>query len=268
MVWLDGKLLPDCESICSAGELGLSQGMGVFETLGGYEGKPFAFSKHYQRLLEGADRLGLVVPEAEQLKQAIADLVVTNNCQNGRSRIRISLYAGVSLSTSKCAITVAPFEPYNDLSRVVISGYRQNEHSPLTGIKSTSYAANIMALDEAKREGADEVIFANSQGLLCEGATSNVFVIKSETLMTPTLSSGCLAGITRSIVIDLCDRLGIDLLECDVPVDCLIDADEVFLTSSLREVHPVMLVDGVHLPTVAGTITRQLQDAYRQEVIG
>jgi branched-chain amino acid aminotransferase len=123
-------------------------------------------------------------------------------------------------------------------------------------VKSTSYAENVLALHWAKERGASEALFANCAGQLCEGTGSNVFVVKDGQITTPSLASGCLAGITRELVIEWCN---VD--EQDGPIDVLADADEVFITSSTRDVHPVSRIDDRQLQA-PGPVTAQVRHRF------
>ena len=132
---------------------------------------------------------------------------------------------------------------YDDSERVVTVPWSRNERGALTGVKSVSYAENVIALVHAKRQGAGEAIFGNTKGELCEGTGTNVFIVDGDTLRTPPLSSGCLAGVTRGLVIEVCRTHGIPVNEEPIPLSALTSAQEAFLTSSTREVHPISQVD-------------------------
>ncbi len=114
----------------------------------------------------------------------------------------------------------------------------------MAGLKSTSYAENVLVLARAKSLGADEALLPNLAGNLCEGTGSNVFVVRDGVILTPPLSSGCLAGITRELAIEWCQAAGITVVERDLPITALATVDEVFITSSTRDVHPVVEVLG------------------------
>jgi branched-chain amino acid aminotransferase len=133
----------------------------------------------------------------------------------------------------------------------------RNERSPVAGLKTTSYAENVVALAYAKQRGASEALFANTQGQLCEGTGSNVFVVVEGRVLTPTLASGCLAGVTRALLMEWCD-----VVEFDLPVDVLISADEVFLTSSTRDVQPVHRVDDRVLSGAPGRVTARCAEEF------
>ena len=189
------------------------------------------------------------------------------------ARIRITVTGGVGpLGSDKgnvkdtVLIAAGPMPGHAETGSVVVVPWTRNTGSPLAGVKSTSYGENVVALLHAKQQGANEAIFANTEGQLCEGTGSNVFLVHEGDLVTPPLESGCLAGITREITLDLCNRLGIPVQERDVPVDALVDAPEAFLTSTLREIQPIALVDGNPLPNCPGQITAELRAAFRSLV--
>jgi branched-chain amino acid aminotransferase len=150
-------------------------------------------------------------------------------------------------------VTATPVVASKPNSIVLTSSWRRNECSPLAGIKFTSCAENVLAQRAAIAAGADEAIFLNTRGHLCEGAFSNVFVVQSGTVLTPPLSSGCLPGVTREVVLELCQKRGIpcreEVLPCPAPDS---EPDEVFLTSSIRGIQPISSWDGRCLPAPGG----------------
>ncbi len=131
---------------------------------------------------------------------------------------------------------------------VVSAPWVRNERAATAGLKTTSYAENVIALAHAKERGALEAVFGNTRGELCEATGSNVFVVVDGVLRTPPLDSGCLAGITRELLLEWCRDAGIEVVEEALPLDVLAHADEVFLTSSIKDVFPVSAVDGRVLP--------------------
>jgi len=144
-----------------------------------------------------------------------------------------------------------------------IAPYPRNEHSPLAGLKCASYAENLIALDHARRHGCDEALFFNTAGHLCEAATANVFLVKHGALFTPSLDCGCLPGITRGVVVEIASSLGIPCHETRLIRDDLLQADEVFLTSSTRGPVGVSRLDMRELPpcALAATIRHEWREA-------
>ena len=135
--------------------------------------------------------------------------------------------------------------------------FTRNPTSATVGLKTTSYAENVVALDHAEKAGASEALFANTDGLLCEGTGSNVFVAVDGVLYTPPLSAGCLAGVTRELVCDV-----VDVVEADLPFDVLGRCDELFLTSSTRDVHPVSHIDDRPLGICPGPLTARAAERF------
>jgi branched-chain amino acid aminotransferase len=140
---------------------------------------------------------------------------------------------------------------------VAVVPWPRNERSPLAGLKTTSYGENVVALAYAREHGAGEAIFGNLAGNLCEGTGTNVFLVHDGELVTPPLSAGCLAGVTRALVIQ-----EVDVVQRDVVLSALGDADEAFLTSTTREIQPISAVDGRALPNAPGPVTEAAAKAF------
>jgi len=271
-VWINGKLVEESQAHISPFDHGLLTGDGVFETLISYDGKPFAMTLHWERLVRSAAVFGLEVPDKDSLEAACEEVIAANGILPARLRITITGgYAplgsekGDSGQTLVIAAGATPNHP--DQADVVTVPYPRNERGATVGLKTISYGENVIALAYAKANGGSEAIFGNTQGHLCEGTGSNIFIIKNGCLITPPLSSGCLAGCTRHIVLDLCKELGIECSEEDTPLDQLENVEEAFLTSTLREVKPISSVDGKALKTVNGEVTQRLATAF-QEITG
>jgi len=160
-------------------------------------------------------------------------------------------------TTPTLIATVGPIERVPPETTVITVPWARNERSPVAGIKTTSYAENVVALDRARAAGASEALLGNTRGELCEGTGTNVFVVIGGRLLTPPVSSGCLAGITRALVIELSAAI-----EEPIPFDALTTADEVFITSSTREVQAVSRIDDRDLPA-ARPVTRSSAESYR-----
>ena len=157
------------------------------------------------------------------------------------------------------AVAVAPATAWALSAKVVVVPWVRNERAATAGLKTTSYADNVVALAHAKAAGANEAIFANTLGQLCEGTGTNVFVVLDGELHTPPLESGCLAGITRALVAEWSGAR-----ETDLPLDALERAEEVFITSSLRDVQAVNRVDDRELPGAPGPVTREAMKLFAE----
>jgi branched-chain amino acid aminotransferase len=154
-------------------------------------------------------------------------------------------------------VALAEQRPPTDFVDVAVVPWRRNELGALAGLKTTSYAENVLALRYAADRDAGEAIFANTAGNLCEGTGTNVFVVIEGRLVTPPLSAGCLAGVTRALVLEWAGGA-----EEDLPVDALANADEAFLTGTTRDVQPIRNVNGSKLATVPGPMTRKAAEVF------
>ncbi|MFD1660713.1 aminotransferase class IV [Streptomyces caeni] len=254
-LWLDGRL-QDLESArVSVLDHGLTVGDGVFETVKATHGRPFALSRHLDRLTRSARGLGLADPDLDEVRRACAAVLEANPMPLGRLRITytgghgpLGSDRGDAGPTLVVALGEAARRP--DSTAVITVPWTRNERGALAGLKTTSYAENVVALARASRQGASEALFANTVGQLCEGTGSNVFVVLDGEIHTPPLSSGCLAGVTRALTAEWTGAK-----ESDLPLDVLEHAEEVFLTSTLRDVQAVHRVDGRELPGAPGPVT-------------
>lgn len=262
-VWVDGSLLDAAEARISPFDHGLLTGDGVFETLIVYGGRPFAVTRHLERLAVSCKGLGLTPPDPDVVRAAMDAVVAANGFESARLRVTVtggdsplgSDRGAAGLTTVVAGGALAGWPPTAD---VVVVPWTRNEKGALAGLKTTSYGENVVALAWAKERGASEAIFANTVGELCEGTGSNVFVGIGGRLVTPPLRSGCLAGVTRALVMEL-----VDVVEEDLPVGALASADEAFLTSTTREVQPIRAVDGSPLGAAPGPSTEAAAVAFK-----
>ncbi|MFC8455019.1 aminotransferase class IV [Kitasatospora sp. NPDC057223] len=242
-IWVNGALVATGDASVSVLDHGLTVGDGVFETMKAADGRAFALTRHLERLTRSARGLGLPDPDHDLVRDACEQVLRANPMPLGR--LRVTYTGGTSPLGSErgdagtsLVVALGSSTRRADTTAVITVPWRRNEHSAVAGLKTTSYAENVVALAAAHREGATEALLANTAGQLCEGTGSNVFVVLGGRLITPTLASGCLAGITRQLVVDWCDAE-----EADLPQSVLREADEIFLTSTLRDVQAVTRVD-------------------------
>lgn len=261
-VWLDGRLLPADQATVSVVDHGVTVGDGIFETMKVVRGEAFALTRHLRRLRTSAATMRLLVPfDDDTLRAAVAE-VIAENAGAGRVRITVTggpspLGSGRGEHAATTIVAAAEFTPWEGTAAVVLAPWPRNERGALAGVKSTSYAENVIALEYAHDHGAGESVFANTVGNLCEGTGSNVFVGIDGELVTPPLSSGCLAGITRELLLEVTGAA-----ERDLPVGALAEADEAFLASSTRDVQPIATVDGKALPRCPGPLSQAAADAF------
>jgi branched-chain amino acid aminotransferase len=262
-VWINGTLVPDDEARISIFDHGLVTGDGVFETIKVVSGVPFALSRHLARLARSATGLGLSTPDLDQIR-AGAMAVIDASSKPELARMRITVTGGIAPLGSErggspltAIVAMAEAKAPTPWVDVVTVPWPRNEHGALSGLKTTSYGENVRALAYANEHGGSEAIFANTAGNLCEGTGTNVFIVSEGRLITPPLSSGCLAGVTRALVIEWAGAS-----EQDVPLSALADADEAFLTGTTRDVQPIRCVDGQALPAVPGPVTRKAVEVF------
>lgn len=240
--YVNGQLLDSDHANISVFDHGFTVADGVFETLKFQSGQLFAVDRHINRLRKSCVGLGIAFPDEKTLRDAIDSVSQANkDIAQGRMRITVTSGSGplgserIKISPT-LVISVAQQKPWADSSEVLLVPWIRNEKSPLVGLKTTSYAENVYALEEAHQQGFSEAVFLSSEGLLSEGTGSNIFIVKNGEVLTPGTNSGLLEGITRELVIEWSTTPVFikDLTETD-----LFAADEVFITSSTRDVHPV-----------------------------
>jgi branched-chain amino acid aminotransferase len=263
VVWLNGTIVDESEARVSVFDHGLTVGDGVFETIKVIGGRPFALRRHLERLHRSATGLGLDVPLSDGRLRAAVDEVLAA-VELASARLRITVTGGVSPPGSgrgtagpTMVIAAAPLDPWEPDTTAVTVPWPRNERSAIAGLKTTSYAENVVALAEARKVGATEAILPNLVGHLCEGTGTNVFVVLDGQLVTPPLLAGCLAGVTRALVLEELP----DADEDHVRMAALPAAEEVLLTSSTRDVQPLRMLDGRELPGVDGPVAKRAMDA-------
>lgn len=260
-LWLDGALVDLDSARISPFDHGLTVGDGVFETLKVIGGEPFAISRHLRRLHTSATGLGLAAPNLDRVREAVSSVLEANQAVD--ARLRITLTGGLGpLGSNRdeteptLLVAVSELHLYSGATKVVTVPWTRNERGAMTGIKSTSYAENVLALAYAHERHASEAIFANTVGNLCEGTGSNIFVGIDGRLVTPPLSAGPLGGITRELILEV-----VDVVEEDLPLEALFEADEAFLSSSIRDVQAISAVDDHVFDLAPGPLTKAAADA-------
>lgn len=265
-IWHNGCLLPLQEACLSPIDHGFMVGDGVFETLVARKGQPFAAHEHYLRLQHSCQVMELTCLDEVRYNHAIRAVLVANNLQDARVRVTLSSGAGPlgsdrGQAEGTVVVVATPLKPWPLTEQAVLVPWTRNSRSALAGVKSVSYGENVRALHWAKQRGAGEALFENEKGELCEGTGSNVFLVWQGRLVTPPLESGCLAGITRALVLKACAEAKIPCYEESVPAGALEECEEAFLTSSTRDVHPLAKI-GTRELSAPGPVTRQVQAAF------
>nr|WP_182708725.1 aminodeoxychorismate lyase [Thermomonospora cellulosilytica] len=262
-IWVNGVLRDPEDARVSVLDHGMLVGDGVFETVKAVRGEPFALTRHLERLARSAAGLGLPEPDGDALREGVRETLAASP-DWPLARIRITYTSGPGpLGSDRghggptTTIIVAEQKPFPPTSDVCVVPWRRNEHGALAGLKTTSYAENVLALAYARKRGGGEAIFGNLAGNLCEGTGSNVFVVREGRLTTPPLSAGCLAGVTRALVLEWCGGE-----EEDLPLDDFTGVQEAFLTSTTRDVQPIRAIDGVELPAAPGPVTAKAMEVF------
>jgi len=274
---IDGIISPAAEARVSVLDNGFTFGDSVYETLRTYAGRPFHLDRHLLRLRDSARTLGIALPLADGELGARVDAVLTR-AGNEESYIRFIVSRGVGdisyrferVQGPTVVVVVKPYEPppvllYEEGALAIVSSVRRNHRLALDpAIKCCNLLNNILAVREAQAQGALEPIMLNQEGEVAEGASANVFLVKDGRLVTPPLTAGILPGVTRGVVIALAHELGLPMAEETVRVPQLMEADEVFFTSSLKEVMPVRAIGDRRLGSGRpGPVTLRLLQAYR-----
>ena len=273
-----GVVDPD-EPALHADDLGLLRGQAAFETLRVYGGRPFRLLEHIARLATSAERIGLPPVDPVTLEQlatdalaaqASADCVLRFYWTGGRE--------GTGRPSALALVSELPADLEDRRSRglrlislqlALDTGLRTESPWLLGGVKSTSYAVNMAAEAEARRRGADDAVFLSSEQFVLEGPVTNVWWRDGERLCTPSLDLGILAGVTRAEVIRLAGELGHEIEEGRFPLERLAGAEEAFTSSSVREIMPVVTLDGRPVGDGApGPAATALQAALRAAAAG
>ena len=261
--WINGDLLSDpAAPAVSVTDHGLTVGDGVFEAIKVVDGRPFALTRHLERLGRSAAGLGLPRPDLDVVRRGIAAVLEGQHLPLGRIRITWTggpapLGSGRGDAPPTLVVVADTMSPWPVSTTVATVPWPRNERGALAGLKTTSYAENVVALAYAHERGASEAVFGNLAGHLCEGTGSNVFYVVDGELRTPTLASGCLAGVTRALVLEWCGGV-----EVDEPIEVVREASEVFLVSTTRDVQAVERWDDVELPAL-GPVTAQARATWQ-----
>lgn len=272
-VYRNDRVVSMQEVRLSPGQAGLLNGWGVFTTIRIYDGHPFAFNRHWSRMATDANRLKIPSEwQPENVLQHLGQLIDANQVQEGCARIYL-VYNRVGSWVSDEAMPEVDLILYTaDLPkrkgpvRLGLQPFGRYASSPLAGVKVTSWLENVWMLDQALRRGFDEVILLNEHGEVAECTAANVYCVRKGEVITPPLSAGCLPGVTRAILLELGEQFGARTREAILPTEDLFAADEVFITSTTREIQPVSQIEDRAMAQVGGPVTQRLAEAFSQYV--
>jgi branched-chain amino acid aminotransferase len=263
--WVNGQLLTDPDApALAARDHAVTVGDGVFEVLKVVDGRPFATEPHLERLSRSARGLGLPDPDLHEVRRAIHEVI--GGAPLALGRVRITWTGGLAPLGSdrgegppSLIVMAGPIDPWPDSAALVTVPWPRNERGALAGLKTTSYGENVRALAYARSHGASEAVFANLQGHLCEGTGTNLFYVVGGELRTPTLASGCLAGITRQLVLEWYGGT-----EVDEPIEIVrAQASEAFLASTTRDAQAIHRWDERDFD-VPGPVTTEVRKVWQE----
>mgnify|MGYP005648261353 FL=1 len=276
-IFLNDNIIPDIDGSVSTGDRGLLYGDGIYETLRSYNGKPFKLSEHLERMRNSASLLRISFEHTNiEICEWINELIEKNRCQDAYIRITLSRGAGggrlqmdnnIDPTTLIQVKALTPYDRnlYDEGMSLVVSDYRRSTSCPISRHKSTNLLKSIFLKEEANKKAAHETIILNTDGHVAECVVSNIFMVSGESIVTPSLDTNILPGITRKTVLDICRDSSIPVSEECFEIDRLVNSDEVFITNSLMEIMPVSKIDDSKIgKAVPGKITRQLMSAYKR----
>jgi branched-chain amino acid aminotransferase len=269
VVFHNDKLLPIEQVRLSPGQAGLLNGWGLFSTLRITQGEPFAYERHWRRLEKDAARTHCPFPfESERVRAQLAEVVRANQVKEGCARIYV-VYNQVGFWRSAepfppvdLIIYTADLPSYREPARLGLREHGRHAASPLAGVKVTSWLNNVWNLYEAQQDGFDEAVLLNERGEVAECTAANIFCARAGRVFTPPLSSGCLEGVTRSILLEIGKDAGVPVEEKVLLPEDLYSADEVFISSTNRCVLAVSTISGRCIANAPGTVIRKLEKAF------
>lgn len=280
-VSIDGRIVDSAEARVSVFDRGFLYGDSVFEVFRTYDGVPFAEKEHLERLARSAERLMIPMPASiETLSSEVR--ATLDAVGEGQWYVRVVITRGTgpltydpSTASEPLRVIIAaplslpPREHYErGVAVALLSASRPTDDPRAAGAKASNYLANLLAVHEAKQKGAQEALVLGKRGQILEGASSNIFVVKEGKVRTPEPQPGILVGITRATVLRAAEDEGIAVEEGEVRPEDLFSADEAFITSSIREVMPVVSAEGRAIgPGTPGPLTKRLHEGYLRSVV-
>ena len=259
----------------SPGQAGLLCGWGIFTTLRISRGEAFAYERHWRRLEKDAATVRMPMPStAAKVRMYLHEVIRANEVTEGSARIYL-VYNQVGfwheneerLPKVDLIIYSGPLPTYSETVRLALREHGRHAASPLAGVKSISWLNNVWSAAEAQKEGFDEVVLLNERGEVAECTAANIFVVKDGKILTPPLSSGCLEGVTRGILFEIAPEAGIAISEQSLRPEELYSADEVFISSTNRNLIGVGEIAGHRVASAPGRVTHRLNELFDAYVI-
>jgi branched-chain amino acid aminotransferase len=268
-VFHNNKLMPIEECRMSPGQAGLLNGWGLFTTLHIFDGIPFAFERHWKRLERDSARTHCPLPfDAEKVRGYLLEVIRANHVSEGCARI-YAVYNQVghwrsdeSFPLVDLFLCSTDLPSFRQPARLNLREHGRHAASPLAGVKVTSWLNNVWNYYEAQQAGFDEVVLLNERGEVAECTAANVFCVRAGRVLTPPLNSGCLEGITRSILLEIGSRAGVKCEETTLRPADLFAADEVFISSTNRTLLAIGEIAGHRYASAPGPITQHLDQVF------
>ena len=273
-VFHNGHIIPVEEARLSPGQAGLLNGWGLFTTMRIFQSEPFAFDRHWRRLEKDAQRTRLPFTfDPSYVRAQLRELIHRNEFREGTARIyaiynRIGFWQSAeTFPEVDLLLYTAGLPAHKEPTRLTLAEHGRHAASPLAGVKVTSWLLNVWSLQGAQQQGFDEVVLLNERGEVAECTAANIFCARGGSVFTPPLSSGCLEGVTRQVLMELAPTVGVELKEQVLRPDDLYAADEVFVTSTNRSLVGVSEIAGHTLRAAPGPITQRLEQAFSRHMV-
>ncbi|MCI0491007.1 MAG: aminotransferase class IV [Blastocatellia bacterium] len=278
-IYYNGRVIDATEARVSPTVAGLLYGWGVFTTARIYDGQVFALDRHWERLLRDSEKARVPLPlDIRELKRAMDELISVNLTRQGR--VRITVLRGDAGGLRKKSLwrieqgpeaetlifTSAEQTPRRRDLTITLSPYRLLSSGPLAGVKCTAMLDNLLAYEEARSRGFAEAIMLNERGEMTGATAANLFWVERDEIFTPSQATGSIAGVTRGMVYLIARKMGIHLVEGGFPVQRLLDASEVFLTSTAREIASVASFDIKHYDRKQARVTRHISREFQKMI--
>jgi branched-chain amino acid aminotransferase len=274
-VFHNEQFLPIERVRLSPGQAGLMCGWGLFTTLRVFQSEPFAFERHWRRLEKDAARTRVPFPfTAAHVRAQLRELIQRNEAREGTARIYM-IYNKIGfwqsdepLPTVDLLLYTAGLPGHQESVRLTVAEQGRHAASPLAGVKVTSWLLNVWSLQGAQQRGFDEVIMLNERGEVAECTAANIFCVREGRVLTPPLASGCLEGVTRGVLLDIiAPAEGVSCAEAPLRLEDLQSADEVFITSTNRNLLGVSEIAGHTFAGVPGPVTQRLESAFSRYMV-
>lgn len=273
LIFHNDRILPLEEARLSPGQVGLLMGWGVFTTLRIYHGLPFAFERHWARMGRDAARLGIPIPyEQETIRRSAIELARANGRPEAMARVsfvknRGGLWAEAEgRPETDLLVFTRELLVWPATQRLLLETSGIFAAARYAGTKMLSWVPHAAVLENAHAEGFDDALLTNEKGQLAECTSANIFLVRDGRVLTPPLSSGCLPGVTREILLEIAPRGGIELREQEMTAADLASVEEVFISSTTREVAAVESISSKWKYQAPGRITLKLDEIFKDYV--